>query len=303
MEFNYLYGKQAEQFAYVNIPKALIREEAFSDVSLEAKMLYGLIMERMGMYRKNKWQDEQGRVYVLYPVKEIMDDMNRSEASVSKYLSELEDAKLDEKVGLLFEIYIMAMNLHYRMFGSYGMERKISEKRDLGDFLDKIKINAECEREDYKYVANLKEGIAKFKINKCQYNPTWIFESYEYKVIDGIDGKIIVQKGIGANRYNFISKSEWERIQEIVYKLQDEKYVLVCMENMLYLLTEDTVWVIAGEYSQYWVENEREKIKERQKLEYEFLLINREFAWKFPINPERFESLIADLIETVIHSY
>lgn len=52
MEFNYLYGKQAEQFAYVNIPKALIHEEAFSDVSLEAKMLYGLIMERMGMYRK-----------------------------------------------------------------------------------------------------------------------------------------------------------------------------------------------------------------------------------------------------------
>ena len=40
MEFNYLYGKQAEQFAYVNIPKALIHEEAFSDVSLEAKMLY-----------------------------------------------------------------------------------------------------------------------------------------------------------------------------------------------------------------------------------------------------------------------
>lgn len=98
MEFKYLYGKQAEQFSYVNIPKALIREDAFSDVSLEAKMLYGLIMERMGMYRKNKWQDEQGRVYVLYPVKEIMEDMNRSEASVSKYLSELEEARLLERV-------------------------------------------------------------------------------------------------------------------------------------------------------------------------------------------------------------
>ena len=61
-------------------------------------MLYGLILERMGMYRKNKWQDEQGRVYVLYPVKEIMEDMNRSEASVSKYLSELEDANLLERV-------------------------------------------------------------------------------------------------------------------------------------------------------------------------------------------------------------
>ena len=43
-------------------------------------------------------QDEQGRVYVLYPVKEIMEDMNRSEASVSKYLAELEEAKLLERV-------------------------------------------------------------------------------------------------------------------------------------------------------------------------------------------------------------
>lgn len=98
MEFNYLYGKQVEQFNFVNIPKALIKEEAFSNVSLEAKMLYGLILERMGMYKKNNWQDEAGRVYVVYPEKEIMDDMNRSENSVTKYLNELEDADLIETV-------------------------------------------------------------------------------------------------------------------------------------------------------------------------------------------------------------
>lgn len=66
MEFNYLYGKQAEQFSFVNIPKALIKEEAFSNVSLEAKMLYGLILERMGMYKKNNWQDaETNKVDVM----------------------------------------------------------------------------------------------------------------------------------------------------------------------------------------------------------------------------------------------
>ena len=97
MEFNYLYGKQADQFSYVSIPKILIKEEAFSDVSLEAKMLYGLILERMGMYQKNNWKDEQGRVYVVYPVKEIMDDMNRSENSVRKYMAELESTGLLEK--------------------------------------------------------------------------------------------------------------------------------------------------------------------------------------------------------------
>lgn len=52
----------------------------------------------MGMYKKNNWQDEAGRVYVVYPEKEIMDDMNRSENSVTKYLNELEDADLIETV-------------------------------------------------------------------------------------------------------------------------------------------------------------------------------------------------------------
>lgn len=50
------------------------------------------------MYKKNNWQDEAGRVYVVYPEKEIMDDMNRSENSVTKYLNELEDADLIETV-------------------------------------------------------------------------------------------------------------------------------------------------------------------------------------------------------------
>ena len=60
-------------------------------------MLYGLILERMGMYKKNNWQDEDGRVYVVYPVKEIMEDMSRSENSVTKYMMELEDAGLLER--------------------------------------------------------------------------------------------------------------------------------------------------------------------------------------------------------------
>lgn len=114
MEFNYMYGKQAEQFSFVNIPKMLIKEEAFVDVSLESKMLYGLILEKMGMYQKNKWQDEQGKVYVIYPVKEMMEDMGRNEASVSRYLSELESVQLLERVqeapGIPCRLYLKRIN-------------------------------------------------------------------------------------------------------------------------------------------------------------------------------------------------
>ena len=128
--------------------------------------LYILFASSMGIILKSFFDK---RILIQYEEHPVCDD-----EFAGAYIVFCEEEKgvawseLDEKVGLLFEIYIMAMNLHYRMFGSYGMERKISEKRDSGDFLDKIKISAECEREDYKYVANLKEGIAKLKINsKC----------------------------------------------------------------------------------------------------------------------------------------
>lgn len=67
---------------------------------------------------------------------------------------------------------------------------------------------------------------------------------------------------------------------------------------MLYLLTMNTVWIMAGEYYHYWVENEKEKMIARQKNENEFLFMDREFKWKYPIDPSRFEELIADLVET-----
>lgn len=97
MEFNYIYEKQADQFSNVNIPKFLIKEERFSGLSLESKLLYGLILDRMGISQKNNWKDEEGHIYVLYPVSEIQEDMNRSEASVNQYISELEKAGLLEK--------------------------------------------------------------------------------------------------------------------------------------------------------------------------------------------------------------
>ncbi len=97
MEFNYIYGKQADQFSYVNIPKFLIKEERFSDLSLESKLLYGLILDRMGISQKNNWKDEAGHIYVVYPISEIQEDMNRSEISINKYMSELEMAGLLEK--------------------------------------------------------------------------------------------------------------------------------------------------------------------------------------------------------------
>lgn len=40
MKFNYIYGKQAEQYDYLYIPKAFMKEELFKSMTASAKIMY-----------------------------------------------------------------------------------------------------------------------------------------------------------------------------------------------------------------------------------------------------------------------
>ena len=57
-EFEYFYGNETEQFSFYRIPKMLFKEKMFKDVSAEAKVLYGLMLDRTGLSAKNGWIDE-----------------------------------------------------------------------------------------------------------------------------------------------------------------------------------------------------------------------------------------------------
>lgn len=62
--YDYFYGAEAEQFSFYRIPKVLFTEERFRSVSAEAKVLYGLLLDRMSLSCKNGWLDKEGRVYI-----------------------------------------------------------------------------------------------------------------------------------------------------------------------------------------------------------------------------------------------
>lgn len=89
MALDYFYGSQADQFAFYRIPKALFRG-AYKSVSMEAKLLYGLMLDRMELSAKNGWLDSAGRVYIVYSIEELMDAMGCGTQKVSKILNELE---------------------------------------------------------------------------------------------------------------------------------------------------------------------------------------------------------------------
>lgn len=68
MEFDYYYGSQADQFSFIRIPKMLLTEETFSSLTLQSKMLYSVLLDRMSLSMKNGWFDEENRVYIIYQI-------------------------------------------------------------------------------------------------------------------------------------------------------------------------------------------------------------------------------------------
>ena len=89
-EFEYFYGNETEQFSFYRIPKMLFKENLFKDVSAEAKVLYGLMLDRTGLSAKNGWLDEENRVYIVYTIADIMEDLNCANQKAGKLLSELD---------------------------------------------------------------------------------------------------------------------------------------------------------------------------------------------------------------------
>ena len=94
--FDYFYGAQAEQFSFYRVPKVLFTKEQFKQLSAEAKILYGIMLDKLNLSVKNKWGDEKGRVYIIYTIEQIMADMNCADQKATKLLDELE-----KKCGLI----------------------------------------------------------------------------------------------------------------------------------------------------------------------------------------------------------
>lgn len=90
MAFDYFYGRQAEQYQFYRIPKLLITDGRFSNISADAKLLYGLMLDRAALSAQNGWFDEENRVYIIYTVTQIMADLHCANQKAAKLLKELE---------------------------------------------------------------------------------------------------------------------------------------------------------------------------------------------------------------------
>ena len=98
-EFDYFYGADAEQFNFIRVPKVLFTDkERFGSLSSDARILYGLLLERMSLSRKNNWIDDQNRVYIIFTIDEIAEQMGVCTEKAVNILKELDE---DNGIGLV----------------------------------------------------------------------------------------------------------------------------------------------------------------------------------------------------------
>lgn len=93
LTFDYFHGVEAEQFAFYRIPKTLFTNDYFRNLSSDAKVLYGLMLDRMSLSVKNRWLDQENRVYIIFTLEEIQKYMNCGKDKGVKMLAELDTVK------------------------------------------------------------------------------------------------------------------------------------------------------------------------------------------------------------------
>ena len=70
---DYFYGDEAEQYTFYRIPKVLFTDPAYRRISSDAKILYGLMLDRMGLSVRNGWLDDCQRVFIYFTLEDALE--------------------------------------------------------------------------------------------------------------------------------------------------------------------------------------------------------------------------------------
>lgn len=93
----YFKKNETEKYAFYKIPKVLFTDEKYKTISTDAKMLYGLLLDRMYLSAKNSWIDNHGRVYQFFTIKQGQELLRFGHDKIIKLFSELEKADLIQR--------------------------------------------------------------------------------------------------------------------------------------------------------------------------------------------------------------
>ncbi|MBD9049087.1 MAG: hypothetical protein EGR46_09140 [Ruminococcus sp.] len=133
MKFDFFRGNECEQYLFYRVPQVLFTDDEFRYISSEAKLLYGFLLDRTALSAKNKWTDEDGKVYVYFTQDEAKEKLNIGTGKATKIFSELDEIGLIIRIrqgqGNPCKIYVM--NFAKPLSRTQTSENQKSEKSKM----------------------------------------------------------------------------------------------------------------------------------------------------------------------------
>lgn len=149
MNFKYFYGTGADQFSFYRIPKALFTNDCFKDLSSDAKILYGLMLDRMSLSIKNQWFDEENRAYIYFSIEDIMELLNCGRNKAVKSLQELDDEKGIGLIEKRRQGFGKVTIIYVKSFIQEECEEQKKEKPKMVKFTNQTSVEEEETEEVY----------------------------------------------------------------------------------------------------------------------------------------------------------
>ena len=218
IKFNYYYGKEAEQFSFFRIPKLLFTDSTFSKLSSDAKVLYGILLDRMNLSMKNGWLDEENKVYIIFTIEEIAEIMCCATQKATKILQELDDKK---GIGLVEKkrLGLGKPNILYvKNFIIQESEKESSSKEEIEEITNQELCKSQLKNDENHNSGNVnftKQELCKSQCNKTNLNKTE-YSDTEYNNTSPISSskeKII--------KDNSVSQKQDTEVEEVIEILKE----------------------------------------------------------------------------------
>ena len=252
IQFDYFRGMEAEQYTFYRIPKILFTAECFKTISCEAKVLYGLLLDRMSLSIKNRWFDEEDRVYIIFTVEEIAELMNCGTQKAVRLLKELDSEKgigLVEKrrlgLGKPNVIYVKNFMVKQPEKEEKEPEKPVNTQNGENHNSGMMKTTIqECAESQFKNDENHNSGIVKITTLECpksQSNNTDInntdFSENEYNDTESSETDFNETDNILSNP-SHLSVRKTAGMIDMVEEM--EAYRKIIRENISYECFEDS---------------------------------------------------------------
>ena len=249
IQFDYYRGMEAEQYSFYRVPKILFTAECFKELSCEAKVLYGLLLDRMSLSMKNHWLDEEERVYIIFTVEEIAELLNCGTQKAVKLLKELDSEK---GIGLIEKKRLGLGRPNVIYVKNFLVQKNDEENSDTSDLQNCENHNSgvvkttiqEFPKSQFKNDENHNSGIVKITTLECpksQSNNTDInntdFSENEYNDTESSETDFNETDNILSNP-SHLSVRKTAGMIDMVEEM--EAYRKIIRENISYECFEDS---------------------------------------------------------------